>query len=104
MPEITWSPELLGVIASGILSLLFAYVPGLSDWFEPKTPKVKAGLMAILTILIAVAVFALFCGGFIAVIGLVCGKSGLTQVLWTIVLALVANQTTYLMFVRPYGK
>lgn len=100
MPEIVWGPELLAVLVGAALSLAFNYIPGLRDKYDQLDPILKADLMAGLTILSAIVVFGLSCGGFLTVVGLTCDKAGITQAVWTVILALMANQTTYSAFIR----
>ncbi len=87
--------------AAIILSLVMAYVPGVSDWYQTLTSPKKALLMAGLLLIVVVGSFAASCGGFVS-IGVVCDKNGLIALVQLFVLALVANQSTFSIFVRPF--
>lgn len=87
--------------AAILLSLLIAYIPGLNAWYSGLAKESKALLMAVLLLVVAVGSFALTCGGFVS-IGVVCDKNGLVALVQLYVLALIANQSTFTLFVRPF--
>jgi hypothetical protein len=81
--------------AAGILlSLGFSYIPGLSTWFAAKTPEIKRLIMLGLLVVVAAGGFALGCFN-IFVTDVPCTQVGLTQLLVNLVIAAIANQTTY---------
>ena len=87
-------------LAGLLLSLLFGYVPGLRDWYEALDGVRKAQTMAGLLILAAGGLYAAACYTPWSV-GVTCGEPGLWQLLEMLMAALVANQATYLLAVRP---
>jgi hypothetical protein len=90
------SAEQLAAIAGVLLSLLFSYVPGLSDWYGALDPTKKRLVMAALLLVVAVGVFAASCGQFVAgVVGVTCDKGGALALISAFITALVANQAAY---------
>lgn len=89
------SSELLVSIAGVVLSLLFSYVPGVSDWFEELERKYKQSLMGVLLILVAGAVFGLSCAGLVDYV--VCDQAGALGLVGLLIEALIANQGMYLI-------
>ena len=93
--------EELTMYAGSVLSLLFAYAPGIKGWYDARTPQEKALTMLFALLVVTGAAFGLTCGGFVAV-GVVCTKLGLTELVKVFVMALIANQSMYLIAVRPF--
>ena len=93
--------EQLTTFAGIILALLFAYVPGIKGWYDARTAQEKALVMLFALLVVTGAAFGLTCGGFVAV-GVVCTKQGLVELIQVFVMALIANQSTYLIAVRPF--
>ena len=87
------SAEQLAAIAGIILSLLFSYVPGLSDWYSGLESTKKRLVMAALLLGVAGGVFGLACGNVITTV--VCDKSGALGLIQAFIAALIANQATY---------
>ena len=96
--------ELLSQIAGVVLSLAIAYIPGVAEWYGAKDAKAKARIMAGLLIGVGVVIFALTCARIAGDFGLgvVCDKASLIELVTIIIAALVANQATYLVAVRPF--
>jgi hypothetical protein len=94
------SPEQISSIAAILLSLAFAYVPGIKDWYSAREATQKAGIMALLLIAVAVGAFALACGQILT--GVSCDKSGAIALASNLIAALVANQSAYVLLVRPF--
>jgi len=86
-------------IAAVILSLAFSYLPGLSDWYAAQTSEAKRLAMLGLLVLVAAGTFSLACAGFGPKLGitLACDQQGAFGLLQTLIMALVANQATYLI-------
>lgn len=93
--------NLLSSIAGTFLSLIFAYVPGVKEWYDQKDRTQKAGIMAIALIVVSIAIFAASCGQVVSV-GIVCDKQGAYGLLQILFTALVLNQGTFMLAVRPY--
>ena len=93
------TPQLLSSLAGITLSLLFSYIPGLSSWYETLTATYKRLVMLFLLALTSVASFGLSCLGWLPYFNLdiACTEQGAVELLSAFVLALVANQSTYLI-------
>lgn len=83
----------LAAIAGIILSLLFSYVPGLSDWYAPLDPSVKRLTMAALLLVVAAGVFGLSCASITTSVA--CTREGALGLVYAFISALVANQSAY---------
>jgi len=102
--------ETLAGTAGALLSLLFAYVPGLNGWYarlDEGLPEAEVGVrkrLVMLGALVAVALgsYGLACSGAGVEFGLAltCDRSGMVGLLRALMLALAANQATYLLAVR----
>ncbi len=98
--------ELLSQIAGALLALAVAYIPGASGWYSGKDGQTKAGIMAVLLVVVGAAVYGLACSGLAADFGLAiaCDKASAVLLVKVLVAALIANQATFLIAVRPYQK
>jgi hypothetical protein len=98
--------EQLGSIAGVVLSLALGYIPGLAEWYANKDTRSKARIMGALLIIVALAIFAMACAHIIAGIGLavVCTKVSLLQLVQILIAALIANQSTFMLAVRPFKR
>lgn len=86
-------------VAGILLSLIFGYVPGLRPWFEALDAVRKAQVMAGLLLLAAAGLFGAACYTPWAVVE--CSEAGFWQLVELFVAALVANQATYTLAVKP---
>ncbi len=100
------SVELLSQIAGLLLSLALAYIPGLAEWYAQKDGPAKARIKGALLVITAVGIFALACARIIADIGLgvSCDRASAIQLVQILITALIANQATFLLAVRPFKK
>lgn len=87
------TPEWLALVAGAVLSLLFSYVPGLSNWYAALDGTRKRLLMAGLLLVVAAGAFGLGCAGVLA--GVDCSRNGAINIVYAYILALMANQSTY---------
>lgn len=87
--------EQLAALAGVILSLLFSYAPGLSEWFGKLAPTEKRLIMAGLILLVGAGAFGLACAGLVTII--VCSTAGAWGMATTIFAALIGNQSTFLL-------
>ena len=87
------------LVAGAILSLLFGYVPGLRQWFEALDGVRKAQVMAGLLLLAAAGAFGASC--YTPWVVVECTEAGFWQLVELFIMALVANQATYTLAVRP---
>lgn len=88
--------ETLSRIAGVVLSLVFSYIPGLNTWFGALQSTTKQLVMGVLLVAVAAVIFGMSCAGIgsFAIACTVAGAYGFFQVL---IVALVANQATYLI-------
>lgn len=91
--------NLLVMIAGVVLSLAFGYVPGLSDWYAALDGVRKAQVMAALLLAAAVGVFLAGC--YSPWQAVTCDEAGMWGLVELLITALVANQATYQIAVRP---
>lgn len=87
------TPEGLSAFAGMVLSLLFSYVPKLSDWFAEKDPTVKRLLMAAMLLVVAAGAMGLSCANLVNTVA--CSQEGLLTLIGSFISALVANQATF---------
>lgn len=87
--------EFLSMIAGILLSLLFSYVPGASDWYGALDGVRKRLVMLGLLFIAAAGAFALSCAGIYDFAA--CDQAGAVQAVEAFIAALIANQTTYLV-------
>lgn len=100
------SVETLSQVTAIILSLGMAYIPGLAGWYDALSKQSKAGVMAVLLLVVAGGSFALACTGLAADFGisLVCDQVSAIGLVKVLVNALIANQAAFLLAVRPFRK
>jgi len=89
------SSQLLAGIAGIVLSLLFEYLPGLHDWYNALVDTKQKLVMLAALLLSAAGVFALACIGRYDLV--TCDVAGVWMLLEYFVLAVIANQATYLI-------
>jgi hypothetical protein len=105
----------LSTVASAVLSLGFSYVPKLKDWYaklgqnEDGTDDggtKKRLVMLVLLLVVTLVVFGLSCAGLGAGFGInvTCDQSGGIGLIKAFVLAIAANQGTYMITKRPRIK
>jgi len=85
--------EELGVIAGVVLSLVFAYIPGVKNWFDKLESKHKQAVMGVVLVLVAISIFGLACYGVVDVVK--CTQAGALGLLRVLIGALVGNQSVY---------
>ncbi len=91
--------NVLVMVAGVILALAFGYVPGLRGWYEAQDAVRKAQVMALLLLLASGGVFGAAC--YTPWVAVECTGAGFWQLAELFVTALIANQATYLIGVRP---
>lgn len=90
--------ETLAMFAGAVLSLLFGYAPGLSQWYEAQTPVSKRQVMFVAVTLTAVGLFFASC--YTPFIYVECSTGGAWGLVEVWVLCLVANQGAFLISTR----
>jgi hypothetical protein len=101
--EVHMTADTLSSICGALLSLTFSYFPGAADWFNRQDGTRKRLVMLGLLALTSLAAFGLSCTPWAHGLGipLACSQEGALGLLRTFVLAVVANQSTYLISPRP---
>ena len=96
------SEETLTMVAGALLSLAFSYVPGLAEKYAGLQPTTKRLVMLGLLVLAAAGIFGLACSGWGADFGieLSCDPAGGIYLAKMLILAITANQATYLISPR----
>lgn len=87
--------EWLSRAAGVLLSLVFAYVPGLSDWYQTLDGTRKRVVMLGALALTCVLLFGASCAGWTDQVA--CTQQGASGLLRIAVDVFIANQTTYLL-------
>lgn len=99
--------EQLLTIAGAVLALAFMYIPGLREKYAGLSDEVKRLIMAGILLVVSGAVYGLSCYGLLGSImtqsaqAVTCDQNGLIELAWAFVLAIMANQGTYLLAPRP---
>ena len=94
------TPEQLAIYAGIVLSLFMFYFPGVANWYNALENAQKVQVMGGLLVVIALAVFGLSCAGLYPIVA--CSVEGAKELANVLVLALMANQTTFLFAVKPF--
>jgi len=91
------SAESLSLIAGSALSLVFSYVPGFNAKFASLSAEIKRLIMLGLLVLVSAGVYGVACTGYGAQLGIAvtCDQEGLVALGSALLLAIIANQTTY---------
>lgn len=87
------------MLAGAALALLFGYVPGLRQWYEALDAVRKAQVMAGLLLLAAGGLYLAAC--YTPWAAVECTEAGFWQLVELFIAALIANQATYTLAVRP---
>ena len=89
------------LVAGALLALLFGYAPGLRPWYEALEPTRKALVMLLLLAVAAGVLYGAACWTPLDTGGVTCDDAGLWLVVRLFMAAMVANQATYLIAVKP---
>lgn len=83
------TPALLASIVSAVISLIFRFIPKAQAWFDTKEPEWKQLFMLAVTFLVGafIGLYNMAATGF--------SQDSLMTLLFTILLSLTSNQTTY---------
>lgn len=91
--------ETIYLLAGSVLSLVFSYVPGASDWFAAMDATRKRLTMLVLLVVTTGAIYGGACAGLWDMVP--CTQAGLMQLATAFFAALIANQATYLISPEP---
>ena len=94
----------ISALAGMLISLVFAYVPGASNWYAGLDGTYKRAVMLVALVTVVVIQYVLACAGWAVDFGLAvsCDRSGLVLLIQGFIAALVSNQATYL--ISPASK
>lgn len=90
-------PATIASVAGVILSLALSYLPFVKTWYTPLPNAQKVTVTGILLILVAAGTLLYNCQG-----GVDCVVTNWSLATHTLIAALVANQSAYLIFVKPF--
>jgi hypothetical protein len=91
----------LAGLAGIVTQLLFAYFPGLKNWYDAQSSDVKGLVQWLVLAILAFGGFLPVCfGWFTKQIPLTCDQAGVEQAVLNFIIAVGANQSTYLVHVK----
>ncbi len=94
--------ENLTLFAGALLSFIFAYVPKIKPWYEALESQYKRLVMALALAIVSGAIVGLACWNIVPVEYKIvtCDQAGIAGVVKAFLLAIIANQSVYWLFVR----
>lgn len=87
------------LLAGAVLALGFGYIPGLRPWFEALDGVRKAQVMALLLLIASAGSFVASC--YTPWVVVECTEAGFWQLAELFIMAVIANQATYTLAVKP---
>ncbi len=90
------SAELLSSVAGVLLSLIFSYTPGLNAKYDALATTQKRLVMLGALVVVSGGAFGLSCANWFN-LPITCDQAGIEQLVNAFILALMANQATYLV-------
>jgi hypothetical protein len=85
--------EQLVAIVSAVLALLFAYVPGFANWFNPIQAEYKRLIMLGLLLAVSAVIFGLSCSGIATYVE--CTQQGVWEYVQILGVAIIMNQSLF---------
>lgn len=101
IPSVTFSSDLLIMIAGVVLSAAFTYIPKFNTWFAVKSNEVKQLTMLGLLFVITAAIFTLGCFELIPIENFACDKNTTVYFIYTFILAVISNQSADRILPKP---
>jgi hypothetical protein len=98
--EAILNESVLAVLAGGLLSILFSYIPGLRVKWALLSEEWQKLAMAGLVVVVALVMFGFGCLNFVNT-GLECSQPGAVKLIWMIFVSLAANQTVFKLSPQP---
>lgn len=97
---------LMASVAGVVLSLVFAYVPGASNWFDGLEGNGKRLVMLALLLTIALMLAGLACFGFAKDVSLelTCDRPGIVELVKAFIAATIGNQSAFLISPKKKAK
>lgn len=100
--------DLLSGIVGGLVSILFAIIPGLKEWYNRLSAEYKRLVMVGVLAVVSLALYGLSCAGALGKllpgVQLTCDSSGAWLLVRLFIEAVVVNQGTYSIFPFPSRK
>ena len=93
--------NIIASLAGALLALLFGYAPGVRQWYEALEPTRKALVMLLLLAVAAGVLYGAACYTPLGAGDITCDEAGLWAVVRLFLAAMVANQATYMIGVKP---
>lgn len=87
--------DLLSMVAGSAISLVFSYIPGVSDWYAGLDGTRKRLVMLGALLLVAISIFLFSCAGIYEHVA--CDQTGAVQIIEAFFSAAIANQATFLL-------
>jgi len=98
---LTLNQDVIVMIAGSVLSMSFTYIPKFNVWFAMKSNEFKQFTMLILMFVSTAAIFGLGCANLIQINNFICDKTTAAHFVYTFVLAVMSNQSTYMVTPKP---
>lgn len=99
MPEVQITTDVILLVAGFLLSAGFKYLPGLRVKFAGLDSEQKSLINGICVIAITAIIILISCTGLWGLIG--CTKTGITEIIWYMFLALAGNTVSYTQLPEP---
>lgn len=94
-----WSSEILATLLGVVMSLIFAYLPGVKDWFDSLDSRWKPLVNLGALLLVTAGRLVWLCKADLA-----CMQAELPAALMAFLTALVSNQMTFTFAVKQFKK
>ena len=93
------SSEVISGAAGVLLSLIFMYIPGLRSWYAAQATELKSVIMLGSLAAVSAFIMASSCLGWWTWVS--CDQGGIMKLVETFIVALVANQSIYVISPEP---
>ena len=90
-----FTPEFFAGISAAIIAFVFEKIPGINEDWDKLSGEMKQNVMFVLLLLLVGSAFALSCGGVLEAFQ--CTVDGGMSAMFTLVIAIGANQGAYLL-------
>lgn len=88
-----------------LLALALSYFPGFGKWFNAQESATKVLITGVGLVLVSAGAFGLACAGInLGDVVLACTKEDALSLVASLIAALIANQSTYLLAVKPFAR
>jgi hypothetical protein len=94
----TVTPELLAAIFAALAAILFDWLPGLKEKYDPLSELKKRQIMGVVLALIVLCIYGGSCWWGLFQTGITCDKAGLSGLLNMVWVAISVNQSFHKLF------